>query len=104
MSRRGKSNAEAKLSKGRRIRSQMSSEMRLLKQGRIHIWDILHDPSDAQGRCSVYDVLRYTPMIGERTARKLCIRFQIWPHDPVASIPPEKRNNLYAALPERVRR
>lgn len=103
MSRRGKSSHEQRLSKGRRIRSLMTSEMRRLSKGHIHIEDAIRDPSDALGRCAIYDVLRRAPGIGERTARKLCIRFQLWPHDSVASIPAEQRENLIAALPDRLK-
>lgn len=94
---------ERRLSKARTIRSRMTSEMRALARGHITIQDALEDPSDALGRCHIYDVLRRTPKLGDEGAKALCVRFKIWPHDRLSSIPLEQRRNIYAALPERVK-
>lgn len=103
MSRASKASHEKRLSKGRRIRSQTSAALRALRNERTYVVDVLRTPSDAQGRCSVYDVLRNAPGIGAVTAKNLCIRFKLWPHDAIASIPTEQRENLIAALPGRAK-
>lgn len=81
----------------------MTSEMRALSEGRIKPRDALEDPSDVLGRCHMYDVLRRLPKLGDVGAKGLCLRFKIWPLEPLADVPFEQRRNLYAALPERVK-
>ena len=100
---KGNAAHERRLSKARRTRSRMTSELRALSSGQIHITDVLVNPPDALGRCHVYDVLRRTPKLGDEGAKSLCVRFKLWPYDKLSSIPLEQRKNLFAALPERVK-
>lgn len=95
--------AAKRLKKGRKIRHQMSSELRALSSGQIRIEDAIRAPSNALGRCRIYDVLRRAPKLGNEGAKALCVHFKLWPHDRLSSIPLEQRENLIAALPERVK-
>ena len=92
-----------RLAKGRKIRRHMSSELHRLSTGKIRLEDVLRDPSDALGRCRIYDVMRRAPKLGEEGTRKVLERYRVWPNDRLGSIPPEKRSVIIAALPERVK-
>lgn len=104
MSRPGRAAHEHRLSKGRRIRRKMSAELRALKNGDMYIEDALRDPSDALGRCKVYDVLCHTPGLGEVTARNILERLDVWPLEQLEKLTPEERGELATALPERALR
>lgn len=92
-----------RLRKARRIRHRMSSELEQLASGRIHIENVLRNPSDALGRCRIYDVLRRTPKLGDQGSRRLLETHNIWPEDRLAAVPPEKRGVLIASLPDRAK-
>lgn len=94
--------AAKNLRKARKIRIRIASELRALEKGDVRLGDVLRDPPDALGRCSIYTVLRRTPKLGDTTSEKLCKRLHIWPTDRLAQVPLEKREQLIAALPERV--
>jgi hypothetical protein len=91
-----------RLSKGRAIRHVRASALRALRQGELSIMDVLSDPQDLSGS-TVYTVLTNTPKLGEKGAQKVLEHLEIWPMKKLGLISPERRAELYGALPERVK-
>lgn len=98
-----KANHEKRLARGRRIRQLIASERRALRRGDIHIEEALRNPSDALKRLPIYIALREAPKLGEKSAQKLCERFDVWPLEPLGKMAPREREEIADALPERVR-
>jgi hypothetical protein len=52
---------------------------------------------------TVYSVLTNTPKLGSKGAKKVCESQGLWPLTKLGVISPEKRAELFGALPERVK-
>lgn len=92
-----------RLSRGREIKSARALILRHLRQGDIHIKDVLNDPPDALGTYFIYRLLSDAPKLGDTGMRKVLETAEVHPLAIVGELTPEERTALYDALPERVK-
>jgi hypothetical protein len=104
MSRHKKSRDE-QLVRARRIRSKMSKQWRLMKQGELHVADVLQDPyMYSLGRSQVFTLLRRAPGLSDKGAKKICLQEKVWPMDRVRDLDQFIREEIIKALPPRARK
>ena len=93
---------EKRLRKGRRIRIQMTHELRKLEEGKVNIKDVLEEPQGYMKRATIYTVLNATPKLGPAGVKKVLQATGTWPHDRIASLSLETRRDILKQLPPRV--
>src|SRR6478735_11622856 len=93
---------EKRLRKGRKIRIQISHELRDLEDGKLNIRDLLEDPGPTTKRVTIYTILTATPKLGPAGVKKVLQATDTWPHDRVGSLSLESRRAILKHLPPRV--
>jgi hypothetical protein len=93
---------EKRLRKGRKIRIQMTQELRALEAGEVNIKDVLEEPQGYMKRATIYTVLNATPKLGPAGVKKVLQATGTWPHDRISSLSLETRRDILTHLPPRV--
>lgn len=82
----------------------MGAEFKKLKNGSISLVEILRDPSETPlRRARLYDLLRRSPHLSDKGAKKICLETKLWPLDRVEDIDLFMREEIIKALPPRAR-
>lgn len=96
--------AKRRLAKGRKIRRHMASQLDLVRHAQLHVEDVIRTPTNVLGRCTIHTLLLAAPGLGHDGVKRILTSVDVWPYDRVAGLPPEKREAIIAALPERARK
>jgi hypothetical protein len=92
------------LRRARKSRSQMSTEYGLLRDGDITLSELLQDPSGySLARCTIWDVLRRSPKLGPKGAKRVLLESKVWPLDRLEDIDQFARETILSNLPARAR-
>jgi hypothetical protein len=94
--------ARKRLKGARAKRSKIASTFAHLKSGNVTLYEILDDPPDCLGRCTVFDVLRHGKGLGKTGAEKLLRDTEIWPLTKINQLTAIDRAELASQLPDRV--
>lgn len=95
---------ERNLKRARRIKSAIALDLRRLKTGHITLRSVLEDPySTSLSHCSVFNVLKASPNLGEKGAKRVLLDSKVWPLDKLGNIDRFQREEILANLPARAR-
>lgn len=92
------------LSRARKIKSKVNSEFGVLQRGDVSLVRVLQTPEEFElRRCDIWDVLRRSPKLGRKGAKRVLLRARVWPHDKLMDLTPQQREDILAELPARAR-
>jgi hypothetical protein len=95
---------EQNLRRARKIKSSIALDLRRLKNGNITLRSVLETPqSTSLVHCSVFNVLRAAPNLGEKGAKRVLLESKVWPMDKVGNLSQYELDLILSNLPARAR-